>query len=290
MFFLVASSFAQANNVQTTSNIVNESTQSNPVSRGPVNRESILNQIAAITKMIIQLQAELAALNSPSLSCPTACGQPASSVSDVKGYKTNCEATPACAPVGDCPTVCGQSVSQVADGRGGKKTCAATSACAVSTATAIPGLTSISIGGGAWKDWTGDGKTDGPVIDIVYLDKDKDIISSQETRAVTISADVSVGARICASWSLHDTVYSQHYPESQIALGGIYPEIRIPQQLLNVGQCENYGEFSKSKYYWNGIVQVTIHTPAQGDFSASKNSIQLYKNLSDCPSDPCSNQ
>ncbi|MFA6376943.1 MAG: hypothetical protein WCX69_06105 [Candidatus Paceibacterota bacterium] len=268
MVFLTVSSPVWA--VQTASNNAGVFVQSNG---NILNREAILNQIAAITKMIAQLQAQLIALNSAS--------------------------SPA---IKSCPTICGQSASTISDGKGGKINCAATSACAtVSTASAIPGLDSIRLGGAVWGDWTGDGKRDGVVIDVVYLDKDKDIISSPETRIAPISADVQIMATKCAgtnqgylgsSSGLWETVFTAHYSLNQIALGGIYPEIRIPEGLLNVGRCGGTCPECDSTYYWSGGVKVTINIAGQGTFSATRDAVQLYKNLSECPSEPmvCSNR
>jgi hypothetical protein len=146
------------------------------------------------------------------------------------------------------------------------------------TATTIPGLASIRVDSDGWNN--------GPVIDIVYLDSNGNIISSAETQTVPISADVRLSAWLCAGRdSLAQTVFSGNFSTSQVMLGDIYPKIAIP---LNIGRCLNYGEFQKSQYYWDGLAGVTIHTPSQGSFAANGD-VPLYPNINDCPADPCSN-
>jgi len=144
--------------------------------------------------------------------------------------------------------------------------------------TTIPGLAAIRVDSDGWNN--------GPVIDIVYLDGNGNIISSAETQTVPISADVRVSAWLCAGRdSLAQTVFSGNFSTNQVMLGDIYPKIGIP---LNIGRCLNYGEFQKSQYYWDGLAGVTIHTPSQGSFAANGD-VPLYPNINDCPADPCSN-
>ena len=75
--------------------------------------------------------------------CPTACGQPESTVPNGEGGTKVCNATAACESAGVCPTTCGQPASTVPNGDGGTINCEATAACAtptpVTTNTGGPG-------------------------------------------------------------------------------------------------------------------------------------------------------
>ncbi|MFA5792191.1 MAG: hypothetical protein WC884_04130 [Candidatus Paceibacterota bacterium] len=136
----------------------------------------------------------------------------------------------------------------------------------------IDGLSAIRIGGGiVWGNWDSDPEKDGPIIDIVYLDSQGEIITSDATREMSISADVKAYAKnkgeLKLSSSASKLVFSAHYSKEQIIFGGIYPKIRIPKEQLNVNPSVDSNE---------GAVEVVIHTPEQGDFGDKQGWFVLY--------------
>ena len=132
----------------------------------------------------------------------------------------------------------------------------------------IEGLTAIRVGGGIWDNWDADLENDGPVIDIVYLDANGDIISDKSTKKMPISADVKLYAGEDVSAPKTKLVFSAHYTKDQIILGSITPDIRIPKEEISV---------SPSTEYWCGAVEVTIYTPKQGTFADRNDFIELYE-------------
>ena len=133
----------------------------------------------------------------------------------------------------------------------------------------IEGLTAIRVGGGIWANWDADMENDGPVVEITYLGANGDTITGKSTKKLPISADVKIYAKSGSSNSNTKLVFSAHYSEDQIIIGGIRPEIRIPKEELSV---------NPSKEYWCGDVEVTISTPKQGTFAAKSDFIELYEN------------
>ncbi len=134
----------------------------------------------------------------------------------------------------------------------------------------IEGLASIRISGGIWENWDADAEEDGPFVDIVYLDGRGDIISSDATEELPISAYVQVFAtdRSDYPYKKGRLVFSKNYSENQIILGSIYPRIRIPKEEISVNPFIDY------RY---GYVSVTIYTPKQGSFSDESDFIVLYE-------------
>lgn len=124
----------------------------------------------------------------------------------------------------------------------------------------IQGLTSIRVSGGIWDNWDADAEKDGPTIDIVYLDKRGEIITSSMTKRLQIGASVKIWTK---EWDDdYDTVkgrlvFSKYYQPKEIIFGSIYPEIRIPKELIKMDEDD----------YDYGIVEVTIRTPGQGRFA-----------------------
>lgn len=136
----------------------------------------------------------------------------------------------------------------------------------------VDGLSAIRIGGGIiWENWDSDLEKDGPVIDIVYLNSQGEIISSDATRKMQISADVKAYAKgkdeMKTSSSASKLVFSAHYTKEQIIFGGIYPKIRIPKEQINVDTSVDSNK---------GAVEVVIHTPEQGDFGDKQGWFVLY--------------
>ena len=141
-----------------------------------------------------------------------------------------------------------------------------------STSSRIDKLVAIRIGGGIiWQNWDSDLEKDGPVIEIVYLDSHGEIISSDATRKMPISADVKAYAKnkgeMILSSSASKLVFSAHYTKDQIIFGGIYPKIRIPKEQLNVNPSIDSNE---------GAIEVTIYTPEQGSFGDKQGWFVLY--------------
>jgi hypothetical protein len=137
-----------------------------------------------------------------------------------------------------------------------------------SSSVSVDGLSAIRISGGIWDNWDSDIENDGPVIEIVYLDANGEIIGNDATEKMPISADVKVYAGSDSISSKTKLVFSSHYDSNQIILGGIYPKIRIPKENINVNSATDY------KY---GAVEVTIQTPVQGAFAAKSDFIELYE-------------
>jgi len=133
----------------------------------------------------------------------------------------------------------------------------------------VDGLTSIRVSGGLWVNWDADVENDGPEIEIVYLDKNGEIISSDATEKMPISAEVTLLASKDPLSKKEEKVFSSQYSVDQIILGNIYPKIRIAKEKINVDPEE---------YYEFGVPVVTIHTPEQGDFSSTGYMIRLYEN------------
>lgn len=134
--------------------------------------------------------------------------------------------------------------------------------------TRINGLAAIRVGNGVWENWNADAAKDGPVVDVVYLDGQGNIISSDSTEKMPISADVKMYASSGPLDPKNELVFSAHYTKDQIILGGIYPHIRIPKDQISVNPATDY------KY---GEVEVSIQTPEQGTFSDTSDFIQLYQ-------------
>lgn len=124
----------------------------------------------------------------------------------------------------------------------------------------IKGLTSIWVSGNGWENWDADAEKDGPTIDIVYQDKGGKIITNSMTKKLQIGASVKI-------WTMDwdddynkvkgRLVFSKYYQPKEIIFGSIYPEIRIPKELIDVDEDD----------YDYGIVEVTIKTPGQGRFA-----------------------
>ena len=110
-------------------------------------------------------------------------------------------------------------------------------------------------------------ENDGPVISIYYLDVRGDGITGGSTRKMPISADVKLYASDNVRGPYDKLVFSAHYTEDEIILGGI-PRIRIPKEEISV---------NPSTDSWRGAVEVTIYTPAQGSFADRYDLIRLYE-------------
>lgn len=134
--------------------------------------------------------------------------------------------------------------------------------------TRVDGLTTFRVSGGLQENWDADGENDGPYLEIVYLDKNGNIITSDATESMQITADVKLYAGSNALVKPTKLVYSGHFDSSQIIFGSIYPKIRISEEQISVSRS------SDSKY---GAAVVTIHTPEQGDFTATGNFVVLYE-------------
>ena len=132
----------------------------------------------------------------------------------------------------------------------------------------IDNLVTFRVHGGLQENWDADGENDGPSLEVVYLDKDGDIITSDATESMKITADVKLYAGSNALAKPTKLVYSGHFDSSQIIFGHIYPKIRIPEEQMTVNRGTDY------KY---GSAVVTIHTPEQGDFTATGNFVVLYE-------------
>lgn len=132
----------------------------------------------------------------------------------------------------------------------------------------IDGLTTFRVSGGLQENWDADGDNDGPYLEVVYLDKNGNIITSDATETMQITADVKLYAGSNALVKPTKLVYSGHFDSSQIIFGSIYPKIRVPEEQISVSRS------SDSKY---GAAVVTIHTPEQGDFTATGNFVVLYE-------------
>ncbi|MEI6480300.1 MAG: hypothetical protein WCO12_02145 [bacterium] len=143
-----------------------------------------------------------------------------------------------------------------------------TSPVSPKSAQRVEGLATIRIGAGLMENWDADVENDGPVLDIVYLDNQGEILNTYETQKMPITADVKLYAGSDPLSKKDKLVYSQHFDSNQIIFGGIYPRIRIPKEKINVNPATDY------KY---GATEVTIHTPNQGDFSATGILITLYE-------------
>lgn len=132
----------------------------------------------------------------------------------------------------------------------------------------IDGLSAIRVSGGLQENWDADVENDGPVLEIVYLDKNGDIISSDATEKMLITADVKLYAGSGPMSRNDKTVYTHHFDSNQIIFGSIYPKIRVPEEKINVNPDTDY-QYGKS--------EVTIHTPTQGDFSGTGFLTVLYE-------------
>jgi len=136
--------------------------------------------------------------------------------------------------------------------------------------TRIDGLASIRINGGIWENWDADAEKDGPFIEVVYLNNQGDIISSNETKNLPISADVKLFTTDRSNYPYKKgrLVFSANYSKEQIIFGNIYPKIRIPKEQISINPDVDY------QY---GYVTITIHTPEQGDFSDESDFVVLYE-------------
>lgn len=130
-------------------------------------------------------------------------------------------------------------------------------------------LPQFEVGKGIWDNWDADMENDGPFITIVYEDSEGNIISNDATKQMPISADIKIYAGLDVLGPKDRLVFSEHYSPVQIILGSIYPVIRIPKERISSG-IEAY-------YYKYGVVEVTISTPEQGNFSAKSDFIVLYE-------------
>jgi hypothetical protein len=132
----------------------------------------------------------------------------------------------------------------------------------------IDGLANIRISAGLMENWDADVENDGPVLDIVYLDNQGNIITSDATKKMPITADVKLYAGSDPLSKKDKVVFTQHFDYNQIILGGIYPKIRIPKEKISVDPNTDY-QYGKS--------EVVIHTPEQGDFGGTGILVTLYE-------------
>lgn len=132
----------------------------------------------------------------------------------------------------------------------------------------IDGLASIRISAGLMENWDADVANDGPVLGIVYLDNQGNIISDYTNNKVPITADVKLYAGSDPLSKKTKLVYSQHFDSNQIVVNDSYPKLRIPKEKINVNPDTDY------QY---GMSEVTIHTPDQGDFSGTGILVTLYE-------------
>ena len=134
--------------------------------------------------------------------------------------------------------------------------------------TRINGLVSIDGLMAIQESWDSDAEMDGPVIDIVYRDSNGDSISSDATAKMPITADVKLYAGTSPMGKATKLVYSGHFESNQIVYGLTHPRIRIPKEQIQVDRSSDY-------YVGSGVI--IIHTPEQGDFSATDSFVQLYE-------------
>lgn len=133
--------------------------------------------------------------------------------------------------------------------------------------TRIDGLASINPLAALQENWDTDIEKDGPVIDISYLDSNGDMISNDATAKMPISADVKLYAGSDPLSKKTKLVYSGHFDSNQIVYN-FSPKIRIPEEQINIDPNTDYDI---------GLATVTIHTPEQGDFSATDSFVVLYE-------------
>lgn len=134
--------------------------------------------------------------------------------------------------------------------------------------TRFEGIASIYITGGVWDNWDADVEKDGPVIAIVYRDRDDESILDDAAYKVPVTADVKVYAGESVGSSKTKLVFSSHYTDKQMVRCAFSDRcMRIPREEINVNTATDF------QY---GDVEVTVHTPEQGDFSARNEFIVLY--------------
>lgn len=135
--------------------------------------------------------------------------------------------------------------------------------------TRIEGLAAIYISS-VWVNWDADVEDDGAKVEIVYWDNNRDIVSTTENVKVPISADVNVYTKVWSSekraYMKDRSVYSAHISSGQFITDSLYPWFKIPKEQINANPND----------YEYGLLEVTIHTPEQGDFSGVENSLRLY--------------
>ncbi len=93
------------------------------------------------------------------------------------------------------------------------------------------------------------------------------MISSDATAKMPISADVKLYAGSDPLSKKTKLVYSGHFDTNQIVYN-FSPKIRIPEEQIQVDPNSDYDI---------GLATVTIHTPEQGDFSATDSFVVLYE-------------
>lgn len=121
------------------------------------------------------------------------------------------------------------------------------------------------------KNWDSDSEYDGLEIDIVYYDTSGNIISDYTNVLIPINVDVKLySAKYGDSFNrVKDRlVFDGHFKsEDVINNSSIYPILRIPREKMDVKETDETF----------GILDVTLHTPSQGDFSVTKDSLVRIK-------------
>ena len=137
------------------------------------------------------------------------------------------------------------------------------------TPTRIEGLASIRLTTGIWENWDADAEKDGPTIMIEYLDKNSEHVFpflDDSYLQIPISADVKVMGGKSPIYR-DKLIFSGHFSSDQMIkglLGG--HKIRIPKEQLNYDPAVDSP---------TAFIEVTVHTPEQGDFSATDESYFL---------------
>lgn len=137
------------------------------------------------------------------------------------------------------------------------------------TLTRIEGLAAIYVSS-VWINWDADAEDDGAKVGVAYWDSNRDIVSTRENVKVPISADVKAYTKVWSgeehSYVKDRLVYSAHISSDQFVTDLLYPWFKIPEEQINADPSD----------YEYGLLEVTIHTPEQGDFSGVQGSFQLY--------------
>lgn len=130
----------------------------------------------------------------------------------------------------------------------------------------IAGLASIGLST-FMKSWDADAQDDGIEVSINYYDSGRKNISDYTTVKVPISADIKLytGKDDGHFNTVKDRlVFSKHFASGDaIATDSIYTVFRIPREEMTTNA--NDPAF--------GVLEVTIHTPEQGDFSAIEDTL-----------------
>jgi len=115
------------------------------------------------------------------------------------------------------------------------------------------------------KNWDADAEKDGIEVSIVYYDSHSNNISTYDTVKIPISVNLKLYTATGGIYSEKDRlVFSKNYTSDEVINdNSIYSIVRIPREEITTNSTD----------YPFGVLEVTITTPKQGEFSVVEESL-----------------